>query len=470
MSKPMLVTLPFVLLLLDVWPLGRVASDKWRVTRFRIPVPQPSTFNHLLFEKWPFFTLTVFSSALTFWIQKTHAAVVPLRNLGLAARLENATLSYTCYLARFFWPAKLAVIYPYPKSFDGGEALLAALLLLAISIFCMLQVSRRPYLAVGWFWFLGTLIPVIGLVQVGEQAMADRYTYLPLIGPVISLVWLAAELFHSRKMLLSGAAILVLAGCAVLTSRQLQSWRNSIALFEHAIAVTTDNPAAQFRLGSALEFEGRLHEAMFHYLMAMKMNPLDYRAYYCLANCLEGEGRWAAAVAVYRAGIALGAKPDDYVMHLNFAAAWSHLERAPEAVYQLNEALRVKPDSPEALNNLAWLLATGSDARVRNGARAVQLAERACQLTDYRQTLFVGTLAAAYAEAGRFDDATATAEKAIALAEKNHEPELLQKNRELLELYRAHKPCRDAAGRDPLEPPVVNHSSSDGPRPGRSAA
>ncbi|MGA3284482.1 MAG: tetratricopeptide repeat protein [Verrucomicrobiota bacterium] len=475
MSKPMAVTLPFVLLLLDVWPLRRISEFGFRSSELKNTV-RPSTFNSqlktLVLEKWPFFPLAVVVSGLTYWVQKSPAAGSSLANPGLADRICNVISSYVQYPAKLLWPTKLAVIYPFPKSYDILEITLAALLLLAISALCVCQLFRRPYLAVGWFWYLGTLVPIIGLVQqnewrvavpvadpgtavpliglvqVGEQAMADRYTYLPLIGPVISLVWLVAELFHSRKILLAGAATLVLAGCAALTGRQLQFWRNGIILFEHTIAVTTDNPAAQFRLGTALEREGRLHEAMLHYLIAMKMNPLDYRIHYCLANCLERAGRWDAAVTEYEAGISLGANPDDYVMHLNFAAALSHLGRAPEAVYQLNEALRVKPDSSEAMNNLAWLLATCPDANVRDGARAVQLAGRACELTDYRKTMYVGTLAAAYAEAGRFDDAMATAQKACALASQSGEQELLQKNRELLALYLKHQPYREFTGSD----------------------
>jgi hypothetical protein len=456
MSKPMAVTLPFVLLLLDVWPLGRVASDKWRVTRFRIPVPQPSTFNHLLFEKWPFFALTAFFCALTFWIQQTHAAVVPFGNLGFGARLENATLSYVNYLGNFFCPTKLAVFYPYPKSFDGREPWLAALLLLAISIFCLLQLSRRPYLFTGWFWFLIALGPVIGLVQVGSAAMADRYTYISLIGPAISLVWWAtdwAEAHWFRRFLLVPLAILLLGACAIATRRQLEFWRNSVSLFEHTVAVTTENAFAQFGLAGGLEHEGRLQEAMRHYFIEEAIAPEDYRTHYSVGDCFRMQGRWQLALREYNAAVSAGINADKGIAHLDVAASLAiadvllHLGREREAADQLEAALRMKPEATEVLNNLAWLLATCPDASIRDGARAVSLAERACQLTDYKTTIIVGTLAAAYAEAGRFDDAMATAERAIALAEKNHEPELVQKNRELLELYRAHRAYHETLNR-----------------------
>ena len=248
MSKPMAVTLPFVLLLLDVWPLGRVMGDGWRVTSDKN--------SHLLLEKWPFFALSVFFSGLTYWIQKNSAAVIEFCRLGLGDRISSAVSSYLQYLAKLLWPAKLAAIYPFPKSHDPAEIWLVALLFLAVSGLCVCQLARRPYLAVGWFWYLGMSVPIIGLVQVGGQAMADRYTYLPLIGPVISLVWLVADCFQARKILLSAAAAVVLVACAGLASRQAQFWRNTVALFEHNVAVTPENAAALYTLGLGLEHAG----------------------------------------------------------------------------------------------------------------------------------------------------------------------------------------------------------------------
>jgi tetratricopeptide (TPR) repeat protein len=466
MSKPMLVTLPFVLLLLDFWPLKRVTSGEWRVTGGT--KGKHSTLNPekgrgrvaqlyaalrlqlltLLLEKWPFFLLSAGFSGLTYALQKTHAAVVQLSRLSLEGRLGNAVTSYQQYLAKLFWPTKLAVIYPYPKSQDDLEIWLTALLLLAISAWCVCQLFRRPYLAVGWFWFLGTAVPIIGLVQVGEQAMADRYTYIPLIGPVISLVWLAADWCQtntSRKFILAPATVILLAVCAILGRRQVQFWKNTVPLFEHTIAVTTDNPSAQFCLGVGLEQEGRLNKAMMHYRIQAALMPQDYRVHYSLARVLAKQGQWQEAIREYDNAAAMGGNPDDYVAHLNLADALTHLGREPEAVFHLNEALRINPDSTEAMNNLAWLLATSPDPNIRDGQRAIELAGRAGALTNFKQTIFVGTLAAAYAEAGRFDDAMATAEKACALAEKSGEPDLLKRNQDLLELYRRHQPYREDA-------------------------
>jgi tetratricopeptide (TPR) repeat protein len=347
---------------------------------------------------------------------------------------------------KLFWPTKLAVIYPYPKSYDALEVWLIALLLAAVSGLCVCQIKRRPYLAVGWFWYLGTALPIIGLVQVGEQAMANRYTYIPLIGPVISLVWLVAEPGRAnsfRKYLLAPATVIILVVCVISARWQVQLWENTVTLCEHTIAVTTDNPSAQFCLGVGLEQEGRPSEAMVHYRIQAVLSPLDYRVHYNLARILAKQGQWQEAIKEYDAAADMGANPDDYIVHLNLADALTHLGREPEAVSHLNEALRIKPDSTEAMNNLAWLLATSPDTNVRDGKRAVALAERACTLTDFKQTIFVGTLAAAYAEAGRFDDAMAMAEKACALATVAGETDWLKKNQELLNLYQNHQTYRD---------------------------
>ena len=437
MSKPMAVTLPFVLLLLDVWPLQRWSKVEGRGSS----KTAVSALGSLFWEKWPFFALTVFFSGLTYWIQKNSAAVIEYGRLGLGARVSNAVSSYLQYLAKLLWPAKLAAIYPFPKSHDPAEIWLAALLLLAVSALCVCQLARRPYLAAGWFWYLGMSVPIIGLVQVGGQAMADRYTYLPLIGPVISLVWLAAECFESRKILLSAAAAVVLVACAGRASRQVQFWRNTAALFEHNIAVTPENAAAHYTLGLGLEHAGDTNRAMVCYRVATAIFPGDIEAHKNLAHLLCQQGHWTAAGK--ECDILLALNPNDAASHLLLAQVAGQLGRADEAVFHLNEALRLNPDFAEAMNNLAWMLAASPEAKVRDGRRAVELAERACELTQYKKTVYIGTLAAAQAGAGRFDDAMATAQKAIALARQNGEPDLLQKNQELLERYRRHQTARE---------------------------
>jgi Flp pilus assembly protein TadD len=223
----------------------------------------------------------------------------------------------------------------------------------------------------------------------------------------------------------------------------VEFWENTVSLFEHTVAVTTDNSPAQYSLGIGLERGGQANAAMAQYRVATAMNPRDTLARGNLAHLLREKGQWAEATDQYSA--ILRVNPRDLPAELNLAQTLSQLGRSGEAVFHLETALQIDPDSTEALNNLAWMLATSPDDGIRNGARAVKLAERACELTEFKKTIFIGTLAAAQAEAGRFDDAMAAAQKAIALAQANGEPDLLNKNRELLELYRQHKAYRDIA-------------------------
>ena len=443
MSKAMLVTVPFLLLMLDVWPLGRMAN---------FPKFQFSTLVRLIWEKIPFFALAAVFCGLTYWIQQTHAAMSSLDRLPPGLRLENVIVSYLRYLGKTIWPGEMAAIYPFPVNeqsylalWPGWQIGLAALVLLGISVLCVRLMSRKPYLAFGWFWYLGTLLPVIGLVQVGGQGMADRYTYIPLIGPVLAAVWWLAELARGKswKILLTGVAIVALAACAVGTRHQLQYWKSTVALFSHTLEVTGENAFAEFALGIGLEHESRWREALVHHRIALELNPADHEYNLAVARMQEQTGDWAGAAATYEAVIALA--PDDFESHLRLATVLPHLGKKREALAQLEAAIQANPDSPEALNNLAWILATSVEADMRNGRRAVEFAEHACELTHYKKTIMVGTLAAAYAEAGRFDDAIATAQKACALAEVRGETGLLQNNRKLLIRYQDHQPYHEVA-------------------------
>jgi tetratricopeptide (TPR) repeat protein len=474
MSKPMLVTLPFVLLLLDYWPLCRLATSPSEGRVSQIPFFQRilngcawnsslpgSELRRLLYEKLPFLLLSLIDGWITLNVQKGAGATQAIRGITPWERLSNAITSYVRYLGKMFWPTDLSIVYPHPAKhyalsdqWPGWEIALAALLLVLVSAFCLLQLRPRPYLAVGWFWFLGTLVPVIGLVQVGEQAMADRYTYIPLIGPAIALVWGLSELVGSSSVLAAaerrrkhwvtlcgrGGILALLALLAILTRNQLGYWQNTVTLFDHAMAVTADNPSAQFSLGVGLEREGQLGRAMVHYRVAVAIDPNYWKAYYNLGQLLRKSGSWQAAADAYLA--AVRSNPTDLPTELNLASVLPHLGRSREAITWFNKVLIENPTSVEALNNLAWLLSTSPDSDLRDGARAVQFAEHACSLTDFKTPAFLGTLAAAYAEAGRFGDAVTTAQNAAALATASGDSATAAKNHELLELYRAKRPYR----------------------------
>jgi tetratricopeptide (TPR) repeat protein len=288
MSKPMVVTLPLVLLLLDFWPLQRF---------------NPSMFQRLLLEKIPFFALALAGSIVTYLVQKTGGAV---SDYPLSLRAANVLWAYVRYISKIFWPVDLAVLYPFPSCGLVGLAVVAALLLAMCSIAFILLARRRPYFFVGWFWFLGMLVPAIGLVQVGPASMADRYTYLPSIGLFILVVWGLSDLFSSKPRLQkipALAGIIALAGCLAVTSIQIKYWRNSITLFSHAYMVTTDNCVACAYLGQALDEVGMENQALTFCAEAVRLNP-NYPV-----------GQFFLGMVLWKKG-----EPDEAFGHINFAA------------------------------------------------------------------------------------------------------------------------------------------------------
>jgi tetratricopeptide (TPR) repeat protein len=405
MSKPMLVTWPLLMLLLDYWPLRRIELSSLNSQR--------STLWRLVFEKMPFFVLTVASSLVTLLVQQRGGAVASLGNHPLPDRLANATLSYLRYLGKTFWPADLAVYYPPPPQWPGATIIFAAVILLLITFVCLRYARQHQYLLVGWGWFVITLIPVIGIVQVGGQAMADRYTYVPAIGLFLVVVWGGAELRPRYRAISIGVALLALGASGILLQRYVSLWKNSETLFTHTIAVTPPNYMARFNLANALIDQGRINEGLAELRLCLEINPRFPDAYGRLAVLATGHSQFKEAVAYYR------------------------------------QALEFRPDRPEALNNLAWLLATCADATIRDGQQAITLALRACELTGFQKTIYLGTLAAAYAEAGQFDAAISTGLQAQANALKFGEIELAKRNAQLVEEYRNGRPYREA-----LPPPV----------------
>ncbi|MGB7768995.1 MAG: tetratricopeptide repeat protein [Verrucomicrobiia bacterium] len=711
MAKPMLVTLPFVLLLLDYWPLQRVPNFELRWSHWA----------RLIREKWPFFVLTIASCMVTSIAQQRSMAFVASSNYSLPslpARVGNAAMAYVKYLFQSVYPVNLAVLYPLPKEMAWGQAAGAGLVLMVMTGLIWRARRRCPYLLTGWLWYLGMLVPVIGLVPVGAglQAMADRYTYLPQIGWYLLVTWGAMELcagWRHRRVVLGGIAAVILVALIGCARTQVSYWRNSETLWTHTLACTSDNatalnnlsvvlfekgevdqamadcqkalqinpndPNAWNNLGNVLLQEGRLDEAIPYFQKALQINPnyaeahnnlgnvllqkgradeaiaqfqkalrfnLDVAKTYCnLGNALLQKGEVDEAIAQYQTALqinpnsaeahnnfgrvlfhegeldqaiaqyqtalqikpdfaeahnnlgivlfqngeadeaiahfqealqikpdfagarnnlgnallqenkvdeaiaqfqkalqinpdnadaqnnlgnaqlqkgqvdeaiahyqkalqinpnnpnicnnlgnaqlqkgkfdeaivhfqkALQIKPDFVEAHVNLGKALLEKGRLPEAVQHFQRALAMRPDDPGIemdlgyawsrqgqfepaiehyqaalklqpnnaafLNNLAWLLATCPEARSRNGQQAVQLAERACQLTDFKQPQLIGTLAAAYAEAGRFDDAVAASEKAHDLALALGQQTLALKNQKLLQLFKAHQPCRE---------------------------
>ena len=539
MSKPMLVTMPFVLLLLDYWPLRRFGL---RTQDLRLKT--------VFAEKAPFLLLSLGSCLLTLRVQQAGGAVETLERLPAGSRVANALVSYCAYLGEIVWPRALAVFYPHvpiPAWQAGG----AALLLAAVSVLCVRQARARPWWLVGWMWFCVMLLPVIGLVQVGWQARADRYTYLPSIGIFIMVVWgMTArglnelnELnklnrlhglhglnkvcpgsiapyslnpfnlcnlfnsFNSPNPVNAAIAMLLLALCVIGTTAQLRHWRDSESLFRHALAVTTGNWLAHHNLATLLAEEGKAEEAAAQFQATLQINPGCYDArsnlgrllaehgkpgegkeqlealldrnprnagaHKNLGSVLLSEGKGAEGIAQY--ALARQLQPEDLMipedlaaalakpaavelappqlrqaldllptaeMRAQVASALAEQERFQSAIQAYRAALALQPQSPGLLNNLAWLLATCPAAETRDGAEAVGLAERACELTGHQQTLMVGTLAAAYAEAGRFADAVVTAQRACALAAASDDQALAARNQQLLQLYRAGQPYR----------------------------
>lgn len=583
MAKPMLVTLPFVLLLLDYWPLRRLElpflrrieasnADAWSVGN---PLPR------LLLEKLPFLLLALASTAITYGTASAKGFVASTEKFPMVIRLLNVPVAYVAYLWKLIWPVDLAVFYPHPGLWPLWKIAGASAILLGLSLAVFAQYRRHPYLFVGWLWFLGTLVPVIGIIQTGGQFIADRWAYVPQLGFFLALVWAASDLASgssARRRWLRWTGGLALAGCAALSTFQVRHWQNTVTLFRHALTVTTNNHVAHYNLGLALMEQGQVEEPLRHFSEAVRIRPEYEDAHNNLGLALASLGRWQEATnhliraclanpayskahhnlgsafftlgnlreatnqfrqalslnptnadTWYNLGVALAnmGHPDQAAssyaqalrlaprdaathhwmgkalaaqgqrteaighfseaLHLQadyqdahfslgvelsgqgeFNGAFTHLSEAvrlnpdhaearsklaivlnllgrpTEAIAQYREALRRKPDLVEALNNLAWMQATHPNAALRNGREAVELAGRACAATDRKQPVLLGTLAAAFAEAGEFERAVATATEARNLAGTLGQEDVAARNQVMLDLYRQGKPCRDS--------------------------
>jgi tetratricopeptide (TPR) repeat protein len=468
LAKPMVVTLPFILLLLDFWPLRRMPAGRWQLAGIW----------PLVREKIPFFLLALASCVVTFLAQSRGDAVRSLESFSLAYRLENLPVAYATYLWKLFWPVDLAVLYPLPTTIPVLAVIASAGLLLMISVLAWRLRKSGPYLPVGWLWFLGMLVPVIGLVQVGGAAWADRYSYLSATGIFIMVTFgcvALARRYSLPKLILPAVAVLILAACVVATENQLRFWRNGETLFRRAIAVTRDNSIALGDLGVALDAQGRFEEATGYYHQALQLAPGRYQFHNNLGNILDHLGRTQEALAEYQMAVQL--KPDNAFLHIGTGQILAKLGRLDEATAEFNEAVRLAPArasphlelgkiflrqgrDPEAMEQfrtavtldpenfqilayVAHVLAASDDPQVRNGKSALKFAAHANELTRGAQPLVLDALAMACAETGDFENAVEVGQGAVKLGAqvKIKNLDMIQRR---LELYRNHQPWRES--------------------------
>jgi tetratricopeptide (TPR) repeat protein len=516
MSKPMLVTVPFVLLLLDYWPLGRIphATLSKAPARQAASSSQLAVMGRVVIEKVPLFVLSALSSGVTLFTQFQSTGT--MSQLPLAWRLNNAAVSYVIYIWQMFWPVRLAAFYPHPNDqLYLWQVLFAIAFLIAMTFLAVHWRKKRPYILTGWLWYVGMLVPVIGVVEAGEQARADRYTYLPQIGLYLLITWGITDLTefimtlplsgllitgwkspvrgagknpaHIPRTRLTDTTIGQRTLCAVMATAiiiplgwrafvQTSYWKNTEVLWNHALAVTSDNDVAHFNLGyffvqrgdldsaishfetalqirtrnnathynsgsaviennlaNVLAQKGRLKEAIDHYQNAMRLRPNYGDPYLNLGNILFRQGRIDDAMVQWQKAHATESK--DARFHTTLGDAFLKAGLQMDALAEYEYAARISVEDPLPRNNLAWLLATSSDASMRDGKRAVEFANEAVRLSDGKDPNYLRTLAAAWAESGRFAEAAETARRAFHAAESFDNRGLLNALRDEIALY-----------------------------------
>jgi tetratricopeptide (TPR) repeat protein len=506
MTKPTVVTLPFVLLLLDYWPLERIRRGQSVAATSKSAI-------WLIAEKVPLLAMSATLSVITIIAQKGGEAVISLDTIPLDTRIANMFSSYIKYIGKLVWPSDLAVFYPssYPAIPKTTTAvyILLFILISAISIYAG---RRRKYMAVGWLWFVGTLVPMIGLVQSGFQAMANRYMYISMVGLLIIIALAGKELIAKHPRLKTIAAIMgviSLSCLLVLTRMQVRHWQNSLTLFEYALKTTKNNPVIETYYGCALFYEaGRLDEAEKHLSNAVRLSPTYAKALSNLGRVYIMQGKTDEAISCFtnllrqnensadthydlalslgmgkkydeaikhlaktleiepnypdadnKMGIALLAtgKPDDSIRYFdealritkdksevygNLGTAYMRLGKYGPGIYNFNKAVEQKPDSIVNLNRLAWALATVEDTSLRDANKAIDAARRACELTGNNDAEYLDTLAVAYAAGGRFEEAKATANKALSAARATGREDLAGEIEKRIKIYEAGQPYR----------------------------
>ncbi len=363
MAKPMLVTLPFVLLLLDYWPfcrfdVGQCKAPPLTSNKPAHPTTKATSNLRVLSEKLPLFFLSAVFSGIAVYAQRNAKALMSLPAYPVMQRVANALVAYVSYLEKIFWPQDLAVLYPLPDHVPISYAILAFVFLGCLTLLFLWLSRRGPFLLTGWLWFAGTLVPVIGLIQVGLQAMADRYTYIPSIGLAILFVWGIAEItgnLRYRFLIMTLASSVLVLLLVVATRAQLRYWDNSITLFTHALAVTENNYVAHTNLGDALDKLGRYGEAMQHYSESLRIKPDDAFVYDKLATDLDMVGRLDDAVVYYEKSLQLD--PGNAQVHNNLGITLIRRGNTDEAIRQFMQAVQLDPGLVDAHYNLGMALA-----------------------------------------------------------------------------------------------------------------
>jgi len=374
MAKPMVVTLPFVLLLMDFWPLGRLklgSADEGDDSSSK-----KSLDLHLIWEKIPLFVLVLFSCVMTFLSEDGGGSVRSFDQFPLSIRLPNALVSYVDYVGKMIWPEGLAAFYPQHESIALWKSAGAGVLLFLMSVMFIRAARSRPYLTTGWLWYVGTLIPVIGLVKVGDQSMADRYTYLPLIGLFIMAAWGFPELtkrWRYRPIVLATLAGIVVSVFMVSSWLQAGHWKNDVFLFKHAVNVTANNYLAQIKLGVVARGQGRLQEAADHYLEALRVKPNYVDGHINLGNVLALQGKMDEAIKHFRKALQFNPEAED--AHNGLGNALAYQGRIDAAIRHFSEAVRIREGFAGAHNNLGIALAYKGDVdgAIRHFRKALRL-------------------------------------------------------------------------------------------------
>lgn len=398
MAKPMLVTLPFVLLLMDYWPLSRIMRSPFGEVNYshivRHDLPE------LLWEKLPLFILTAASSVVTYLAQQAGGSVIPLERIPLSLRIANAVVSYVKYILKLIWPHNLAAYYPYPLSFNVWITFLFVLILLSLTAAVIRGWRRYPFLAFGWLWYLGTLVPVIGFIQVGSQSMADRYTYIPMIGLFIMIAWGLHGFFirlKRGKYLYGLTATVILVFFMISTKNQVVYWENNYTLFRHTADVTDRNFVAHFHLGNEMDRQGKLEEAVSHYSMALHFHPNYAQVHNNLGVIFANQAQPDRALDHYRE--ALRIRPDYAKAHDNLGILLARQGKFDEAVKHYHEAIRIESRNAKTHYNLGIAL-----SRKGNTEHAIESFEKAIQINpDYIKAYF--HLGEAYAQQRKMDKA-----------------------------------------------------------------